>query len=167
MPAPNLLTLFAFEKQIEGAVATILHRDDVLAVRQTGQTTLSTPRREVKLFLGAPTGHRFTLPQAVRTPAQTYPDAWNAQLVVTVLTNRKTVPGNGEMHDELVAGTRVAMLQALGGLNAALTYLSVQIVNDGGVVPGIDAGADIDVSPLVFNLQFSIRRDAWPAEVTG
>lgn len=168
MPAaPDLLSLFAFEPQIEGAVVTLLHRDDAPAVRQTGQTTLTTPRREVKLLLGAPTGHRFVPPLAAHTPAQTYPDAWHAQLVVTVLTNRRTVEGNAELHDALVAETRVAMLQAIGSLTAALACLSVQSVNDAGVIPGVDAGADIDVTPLVFGIQFSIRRDAWPVAVTG
>ena len=166
-PAPDLATLFQFEAQFETAMVVILGNAGVPAFRRKGATRLPTPRVEVMLHPGAPTGHRFSPPNAQTTPAQTYPDAFHAQLVLTTVTDRTEVPGNAERHDELVGKSRVAMLDALAALNAQLVYLGVQKIDALGVIPRIEAEADLDVSPLVFGLQFCIRTGAWPLEITA
>ena len=169
MPAaPNLLTLLQFEPQIETAALTVLTDAGVPAVRQHGATKLSTPRTEVKLHLGAPTGHKFVPPtgSALYSPGDTYPDAFDAQLILTTVTNRTEVRGNADLHDELVGKSRLVMMQAKGTLNTALSYLTIQNIVAIGVMPDIRPDADLDVSPLIFAVRFAIRTEAWPLEVT-
>ena len=168
MPAaPDLLTLFGFEAQVEPVVVSLLSAVQIPAFRQQGASTLSTPRVEVKLHMGAPTGNRYAPPGAQQSPAQTYPQAFAAQLVLTVITNRTVLIDNADRHDEFVGKCRVLMLQAAGTLNAQLAYLSVRNLTDMGVLPEIRPDANLDVSPLLFALNFVVRPDAWPLEVTA
>ena len=114
--------------------------------------------------MGPATGRRFALPGAIRSPSQTLPDAWNGQLVLTTITNRlSTNPPNAQRHGELVGKSRFVMLQAIGGLNAQLEWLTIQRIDDAGVIPTVNANSDLDMSPAVFPIQFAIRPEAWPA----
>ena len=165
-PAADLVALFAFEDQIEPAVVALLTAAGVPACKERDPGDLQTPRVEARLHLGAPTGHRYAPAGAARSPAQTLPDAWHAQLILSTLTNRKsTNPPNAQRHGELLAKSRIAMLQAVGGLNAQLAWLAVNFVSDAGVIPATHAQTDVDVSPAVFSLQFSIKPGAWPVAV--
>lgn len=164
--APDLFTLHEFEKQIEAAAVTMLSASaaGVQVFHERDTAALVTPRWEVKLQMGAPTGRMKVLPGALYSPAQTLPDRFHAQLVVTTVTNRKTlIPPNGARHDELVGKARVAMLLGLQTINAQLAWLSVELIQSAGVVPVVKGEADLDVSPEIFALQFAIRDDAWPA----
>ena len=164
--APDLATLFQFEKQIEPAAVLVLgtFAAGVQIVPDRTTETLLTPRWEVKLQMGAPTGHGKPLPGASFSPAQSVPDRFNAQLVVSTVTNRKTVsPPNGARHDELVGKARVAMLLGLQNLNVHLDWLTVVSINSMGVVPTVQQVQDIDTSPEIFAIQFAIRPAAWPA----
>lgn len=159
--APDLPTLFEFELQIEAAAVAVLTAAGVPAFAERNAADQSTPRVEVKLVMGAPTGHRYSPTGAQFSPSQTLPDAWHAQLALTTVTNRRTAD-NGSRHDELLGKSRVAMLQAPGNLNAQLAWLTVQRVADAGVIPTTQLEKDLDVSPAVFALQFAVLPGAWP-----
>lgn len=165
MPAESIAQLFEFEAQIEGAAVAMLTAafsdPTVQVIPERSTDELKSPRIEAKLQMGAPMGRRKALPGALSNPQQTLPDRFMAQLVLTTITNRKT-PGNGSRHDELLGKVRAAMLLALGGLNAQLPWLLVESINTMGVIPVAQASSDLDMSPEVFALVFSIRADAWP-----
>ena len=162
MPAPDLYTLYAFEDALEPAVVTALTDLDVPTCRQRNGSLLGTPRVEVALWLGAPTGRQVACQGALYTPGQTYPSAYHGKLALTTVTNRKGGPANAGRHAEFLGKSRFVMLLVQGKINALLPYHKISLVKDAGVHPSVERDADLDVSPLIFDLTIEILLTAWP-----
>ena len=162
MPAPDIYSLYAFEEALEPACVTALTAQQVPACRQRDGSALATPRVEVSLWMGAPTGKQYAPTGAQFVPSQTYPSAFHAKLCLTVVTNRLGGATNAGRHAEFLGKCRVMMLLAQNILGPLLPYHRLNLVKDAGVHPKVEVNADLDVSPLMFDCQIEILPGAWP-----
>lgn len=161
-PQDVLISLYSFEDSIEPAVVSALTALSVPACRQRSPGDLSTPRVEVALWMGAPTGKQYVPTGAVYSPLQTYPSAYHARLVLTTVTNRKGGPTNAGRHTELLGKSRLVMLLAQSLVYPLLTLHRICLIKDAGVHPAVEKNADLDISPLIFDVVLEIHPDAWP-----
>lgn len=183
-PAPDLPTLFRHEDALERGFRAFLVANGLPAVRgrevllapsdpedadaPPEVALLRTPRVEIRLLPGGATGHRVRLPDGRRLE-----DAWKGQMLLSVITSRtRLIQARREdadapdPHPELVGRVRALLVDAdVGGRGIPprdLPWHHVEMFEDAGSAPAVDADADLDFSPLLYSVRWVVRPGAWP-----
>lgn len=157
MSAPDLETLYQLQEAFEPAVATVLEDATGVSCFTTFSTDVEgTPRIAVRLEVGDWTGHYGFHNGTPR------PDAWNATLTVTVVTNREKDDQAG-VHSATVALVRSTLLQFFDLFTTdVLPYHAFTDLRDGGATPSVEAEESEDSTDITFQAVVSILADAWP-----
>jgi hypothetical protein len=158
--APDLVSLFKFEKQIETAVKAVLAIPSFGLHIQRSTDELATPFVAFQFRLGAATGHVQLVPKGSDRIA--IKDTYAGTLECEVNTNRGALDQQ-ELHDDYRARIRVAMMDYERTFTATvLPWLLIDDITESGTSPSIDGGNDLDISKVSFAVRFRIRSDAWP-----
>lgn len=161
MPAPDLVTLYDLETNVEPHVEALLESRivlpggaSVLGSRTAAQAT--TPRIECQLIVGQAAGQKY--PRGT----QAYYNAWNVTLLLSIVTARLQDNVPDTAHGSLRAQVRYLMQPAAEVFRDAFPYHSISKQLEMGTNPSVDAPDDLDVSRLTFACIIAVRTDAWP-----
>ena len=168
MPAaPDLLTLYDFEDQLESPTAAILtaalaaagitanvYTSQVLGIK-------TTPRIDVQFLPGRALNHRTATRQTV---AKEVPDMFDGTLYCTVATTRAVdQAGNAPIHGKLRGLIRAALSAGKGNYNSTnMPYLQILDMLPEAAPHTLYDDKDLDLTAVAFFVQFGILDTAWP-----
>lgn len=165
MPAPDYATLYDFETQMEGAWQSVLLEFLApLGITQVFVTrddaVLDTPRVEVEFHVGNALNQRKAFPGP---PYREIPNAFNAALVVRVVTTR-ALAENKVQHGPLRGLLRYNLSASANRIKAQtnLPYLQILEMLPASSVPRIIDEKEQDISEMQYSMQFAINNNAWP-----
>jgi hypothetical protein len=155
MPAANYYELLQFEDSIESAVVSVLNANGLTAVRQRGNTSLATPRVEVRMITGAAEEH-----YGYDAAGEPFVNFWHATIQLAIVTNRSR---NDASHTTYRGKCRWLMQRlALFNTDVLLPYHTIERILESGTSPEIQPDENHDASVVSFAVDFCIRNDAYP-----
>lgn len=159
MSAPDIATLYAYESEILPAWVNVLQGRGVNAFVEFSDATKNTPYIDVFLDHVVPEGH-----QHAHTDGRLYWDAWNGWLIHRVYTQRGK---NSDQQAPLLKAIREAAFEFTDILDDQVLFyhdflMMKESRHGSGLRQGIDHTYNLDWSELPFQIQFCVRKDAWP-----
>ena len=163
MAAPDFETLYAIEEALEPELVTLLKsatslQDSKVMRWLDSKDTTATPRLEVELRLGEPTGIKKPVAGLLRHAG------WDAQIIVRCITNQRR--DTSAQHYSLIKQVRAqAETWQTSLLIAELPYHALKKLLVNGTENNIEErsdGVQETVTALVWDTSIEIRSDAWP-----
>lgn len=153
--------LFSPAESVEDAIYQIFLSQGIPAQKRFETRTNDTPRVEIQFILGEAI-HKKILSVIPNGSAQSQPDdAWQFQLLTTVVTNRTT---NGSQHVPLIQKTRYNLqyTRLVSTFTATLSpYHSITNIGQVGQQDSVDDEGNLQMSQITFRGVLNIREDAW------
>ena len=161
MAAPDLGTLYEFEKNFEDAAETFLEAAvGISCFPSASLDDFVTPRLVIEFTSGP-----ATLP--VDAPITSVPALaageyrkHDAEFMVAVVTD-PTAGQTRATHFSYVGLTRVALLRSQDSWDTTtLPYYDMKFIRQTGTMREVEG--DFQISTISYEIKFSIRDDAWP-----
>jgi hypothetical protein len=161
MAAPDLSTLYQFEKNWEDAAVTFLESGvsiDCFASATTDDFV--TPRLDIEFTTGEAVLPLDAPITSVPALAAGEYRKHTAEFVVTIITD-PTAGQTRANHFSYVGLTRVALLRSQDSWDSStLPYYDLKFIRQTGTMREVDG--DFQMTSITYEIQFSIRSDAWP-----
>ena len=160
MQATDILDLYKYEDAMNTALKTAIETLGITAVKQRDSDVNETPRARIQFAMGGDPFENFhTMPDGKKRG-----QAFRGNLLLDVITNRRN---NDSDHSTIVATVRNLVHGCLNTINPLLNYHAIfRPALEGPTIPGIAQEENQDMSTLNFTLDFCIRTDAWPDNVS-
>ena len=161
MAAPDLSTLYQFEKNWEDAAETFLESAVSIACYASASVDdFVTPRLAIEFATGA-----ATLP--VDAPITSVPAlaageyrSHDGEFMVAIITD-PTAGQTRVNHFSYVGLTRVALLRSQDSWDSStLPYYDLKFIRQTATMREVEG--DFQITTLSYEIKFSIRDDAWP-----
>ena len=163
MQATDILKLYKYEDAMNTALKTAIEALAITAVRQRDSDVNSTPRARIQFAMsGDPFENFHRMPNGTKRG-----QAFRGNLLLDAITNRtREAEGAEPGHATIVAKLRNMVYSFIENINPALPYHAIMRVLEGATIPGINAEENQDMSTINFTVDFCIRTDAWPNNVS-
>ena len=162
MTAPNLETLFAFEKRFEESFRAILDGAGCPKVNISREKiAVQTPDVDLKFIVGEP---NILHTHGFNDGRRCY-DSFACQLEVRITTHRIN---NGDQHAIIIGKVRLAlsyfMLLVSWPLTEGAKFHAITNIQPEGNLAELDDENDLDITTMPFYVLANIRDDAWPVD---
>jgi|DEB3_MinimDraft_2_1074329.scaffolds.fasta_scaffold04937_3 hypothetical protein len=151
-----LSELYQVEKHVEAAFRTILEGVGSHIYVSREQVDIESNRLELKCKLGESIEHRRIFTNGDQTH-----DTWEAQLEITVASNRGEIT-HIDNHSALLGETRKRMTLRYSKHNLTSDVIEITDIRDTGTVDSFSDDNNIDITVLTYYLVVAIRPEAWP-----
>lgn len=167
MPAANFQLIYDFETAIPVGFKRLFAAEDVVVIVPDDGPMSKMPRPRIEMFFscGPETGHLW--------PASIYgrADAFTGTIGMTVLSNVRPADVGTKEHADYVATVRDLMARATTllktnreGADTYLPYHAIDAIVATGCTPHYESQDGYYQTDMNYDIRFSIRPDAWPAE---